>query len=196
MTRQKKSTEERRQEIAAAALDLAVAHGVGQLTTASIARAVGLAEGSIFRHFDSKQGILLAAIAQLDELLLASLPHGHGDPVARLGAFFTTRVAMMGARPGLARLLFSDELGLEAGAEGTVAVARVKQRSLGFVRSCLEEAHARDRLRPGLTPESLVVIVQGAALALVHFGPLLLEGAPQQERAERVWETLRRMMEK
>ncbi|PKN55167.1 MAG: TetR/AcrR family transcriptional regulator [Deltaproteobacteria bacterium HGW-Deltaproteobacteria-14] len=190
----KKSTEERRREIADATLALAIEHGVSKLTTATIARAVGLAEGTIFRHFDSKNEIILAAIERLDELLLASLPDGYSDPLERLGAFFASRVTMIGARPGVARILFSDELGLEAGEEGLRAVQLVQQRSLAFVRSCLVEAHARDLLRPGLAPEDLMIVVQGSALALVTFGRVIASGIPPEERARKIWDVLASMM--
>lgn len=192
----KKSTEVRRREIADATLALAVEHGVSKLTTAAIARAVGLAEGTIFRHFESKEEIVLAAIERLDELLLASLPVGHSDPLERLGAFFESRVAMMGARPGVARILLSDELALVAGEAGIEAVRQVHRRSLGFVRGCLEEAHARDLLRPGLQPDELLVVFQGAALALVKFGHVIVSSAPPELRARQVWATLKSMMER
>lgn len=190
----RKSTEERRREIADATLALAIDHGVSKLTTAAIARAVGLAEGTIFRHFDSKVDIILAAVERLDELLLDSLPVGHSDPLERLGAFFESRVTMIGARPGVARILFSDELGMEAGEQGLAAVRQVQKRSLGFVRSCLVEAHARDMLRPGLDPEDLMVVVQGAALALVNFGRVIAVGVPAEARARKIWNILRTMM--
>lgn len=192
--RKRKTTEERRREIANATLALAIDHGVSKLTTAAIAREVGLAEGTIFRHFDSKIEIILAAIERLDELLLDSLPLGHSDPLERLGAFFASRVTMIGARPGVARILFSDELGLEAGERGLEAVRQVQQRSIGFVRSCLVEAHARDMLRPGLDPEELVIIVQGAALALVNFGRVIAAAIPPEQRARKIWEVLATMM--
>ena len=192
----KKSTEVRRREIADATLALAVEHGISKLTTAAIARAVGLAEGTIFRHFASKEGIVLAAIERLDELLLASLPLGHSDPLERLGAFFESRVTMMGARPGVARILFSDELAVAAGEAGVEAVRQVQRRSLGFVRGCLEETHARDLLRPGLKPDDLIVVVQGAALALVNFGHVIAADRPPEGRARQVWTTLKTMMEK
>lgn len=192
----RKSTKIRQREIATAALTLAGKYGLGKLTTAAIARAVGIAEGTIFRHFDNKEAIVLAAIDQLDELLLASLPSPEGDPIARLGAFFKTRVALVSTHPGVARLLFSDELGREVGELGLTAVREVQARSVGFVRGCLEEAHARDMLRPELKPADLVLVVQGAALALVNFGHLLAADTDADARAAQVWQTLETMMKR
>ncbi|TNF37559.1 MAG: TetR/AcrR family transcriptional regulator [Deltaproteobacteria bacterium] len=196
MGRPKKSTEERRREIAEAALGLAIDRGAGQLTTAAIAAATGLAEGTVFRHFASKDEIVLAAIARLDEILRDSLPVGYGDPLERLGAFFGSRVTEFEARPGMARLLLSDDLGLVAGEPGLAAVRKVRQRSLEFVRACLAEAHARDLLRPGIDPEDLVLVVQGAALALVNASGVMTAELPPSALASRIWHVLRVLMER
>lgn len=57
------SPEQRRQAIIDATLPLVLAQG-RQVTTQQIARAAGIAEGTIFRVFDSKDALLDAVVAQ------------------------------------------------------------------------------------------------------------------------------------
>ena len=61
------SRDERRDALVAATVPLVREHGVG-VTTAQIASAAGVAEGTIFRAFDSKDELLHAAVARAFDL--------------------------------------------------------------------------------------------------------------------------------
>jgi AcrR family transcriptional regulator len=54
-------TQERRQQIARAALEVFSARGYGEATVRSIARRAGLAEGTVYLYFRSKRDLLFAA---------------------------------------------------------------------------------------------------------------------------------------
>ncbi|WP_238010990.1 helix-turn-helix domain-containing protein [Dactylosporangium sp. AC04546] len=65
------SPEQRRAMIVAAALPLVVEHGAA-VTTAQIARAAGIGEGTVFRAFEDKDALLAACMAEalrLDDTL-------------------------------------------------------------------------------------------------------------------------------
>ena len=184
--RARKPSDDRRLEIADAALRVIAAHGLGRFTAAALAAEVGVTDGALFRHFATKEAIVLAAIARVEELLLPSLRVQHPDPLARLGAFFRARVETIRANPGISRLLVSEELAHAAAREGVARVAALRRRSTGFVRACLDEATAGGLLSPGLRAEEAEVLVLGAILALAHAGT---PGDP-----ERVWSALDTML--
>ena len=58
----RKSQAERREEIIDAALLILGEHGVDGMTMARIAEAVGITPGALYRHFDSRNAILAAAV--------------------------------------------------------------------------------------------------------------------------------------
>src|SRR5512133_4391892 len=89
----RRPAEDRRREIADAALRVIAEQGLGRFTALAIAREVGVSDAALFRHFPSKEAIVLAAIARVEEHLLAHLPADEGDPIDRLGRFFEARVA-------------------------------------------------------------------------------------------------------
>jgi AcrR family transcriptional regulator len=175
-------TEARRIQIADAALKVIAEQGLGRFTTQAIAAEIGITDGTLFRHFASKEDIVLAALDRVEERLFEGFPPEDPDPLARLERFFRFRAALVGANPIIARLAFSEELPHAAGPRGAAQVKRWKDRSLDFVVSCVDEASAQGRLPAGLPTRELGVLVLGTLLALVRFGELTT-GASNVDRA-------------
>ncbi len=192
----RKSTAQRRQEIAQATLAVIARDGLGHFTTAAVARQVGIAEGTIFRHFSNKEEIVLAAIDWLGERFAETLPSSDLPPLERLEAFFRARVALITQQPGVARLLFSDQLASAAGEPGAQRVYELQRRSAGFVHGCLSEAAEAGLLRQDVAPDDLLPLVFGAALALVQHGDIFPGDAPLPKRAQRVWATLLQLIQR
>jgi AcrR family transcriptional regulator len=183
-------TGERRRQIADAALRVIAEQGLGRFTTQAIAAQLGITDGTLFRHFVSKEDIVLAALDRVEEQLFAGFPPEDPDPLARLERFFRFRVSLAGANPVIARLGFSEELLHAAGPRGTRQVESWKQRSLIFVVACLEEAAAQGRIPRGLPTRETGVMVLGTLMALVRFGELA------DCAADRAWAAIERMLEK
>lgn len=179
----------RRRQIADAALRLIAVDGVGAFTTSAIAREVGITEGAIFRHFATKEEIVLAAIERIEELF-AQGEEGlreQRDPIDRLRSFVEHRVRVVEDNDGIPRLIFSDELAIAAGEAGVARVRAIRERAAATIRSYLEEARRAGRLAPGLNVDATALLVQGALMVQV------LGRAPGSARA-RVWATLERLL--
>ncbi len=184
----RKPADSRRREIADAALKVIAERGLARFTSLAIAREVGVSDAALFRHFASKQAIVLAVIDRVEEILFAGFPPADPDPIDRLGAFFTRRIAVIREHPGVARLLGSEQLSQAAPPRGVARVAEFRLRSQSFVRACLVEAHRRGQLAEGVGPEEATVLVLGALLALAHAPP---PGLPARvQLPERVWTVL------
>lgn len=187
-------TDIRRRQIAEAALQIIAQEGLGGFTTASVARTVGIAEGTIFRHFGSKKEVVLAAIERIEEIMFAEAPQFTADPLDDLKQFFLQRMRMMGANPGVARLFFSEELAQAGGLEGAERVREMQRRSLEYMTSCIESAIRRGQVSEGTTGEVATLIVHGVALALVHSSMLSGTQESLAVRAERVWAGIERLI--
>jgi AcrR family transcriptional regulator len=188
-------TEVRRRQIAEAALEIISRDGLGRFTTAAIAAEIGVSEGALFRHFGSKTEIVTAAVEVIEELLGEISIGNDDDPIAQLGAFFRARVDLMRRRPGIFRILFSDQLAQAASAEAVARLHRLQQRSLQFVRGCLEKAAKRNLLKPGLRVPELFVVVHGTAMALAFASARQPPGGPAA-KPDQVWRTLESMLRK
>jgi AcrR family transcriptional regulator len=185
----RKPAEDRRREIADAALRVVAAGGLGRFTSLAIAREVGVSDAALFRHFPSKDAIVDAAIDRVEEILFEGFPPQADDPVERLGAFFRRRVQAVRAHPGVSRLVATDELGKAGSAAAAERVAGFRRRSTAFVRRCLEEAERGRLLAPGVHVEEASVIVLGSLLALAH-ASTAPPAAAIPTIAPRVWSAL------
>jgi AcrR family transcriptional regulator len=154
-------TEERRRQIADAALKIIAERGLGRFTTQAIAAEIGVTDGTLFRHFASKEDIVLAALDRVEERLFEGFPPDDPDPLVRLERFFRFRASLVGANPVIARLAFSEELPHAAGPRGAQQVESWKQRSLDFIVSCVDEAAAQGRIPRGLPVREIGVMVLG-----------------------------------
>lgn len=139
-------TAQRRRQIAEAALQVLSTGGVRRLTAAALAEKVGIAAGTIFRHFRNMREIVSAAIERFGELIEGTFPPESGEPLERLGAFLVNRLVLVRQHPELLRLAFNDRLAEAAGDEGSERVEQLVEGSMSFVGRCLEEARGRGEL--------------------------------------------------
>ncbi len=188
--RTRKSTEERRREIADAAIKIIGDRSLREFTAANIAQEVGIKDGTIFRHFKDMNEITLAALERLQELLEAE-PQSTGDPLERLEAFVLSRLHFTVAQRGIQSLLFSDQISHALGADGPKRVAALRNRGREVVRSCLREAGEKGLLREDLDLESAVVLVTGMVMGFLFAEKDGALPAPSDEMARRCWQTLR-----
>ena len=177
----------RRREIVDAALRVIAGQGLRRFTAVAIADEIGITDGALFRHFASKEDIVLAAIDRVEQILFEGFPPAGRDPLERLGAFFLKRVATIAANPGVGRLVLSDDLAYAAPPPGVKRVASFRMRSVGFIRGCLEEAALAGILAPGIEPRQALVVVQGSLMALAHAPHLAAPQGGVEELSAEVW---------
>ncbi len=183
-------TEARQRQIADAALVLIADGGPQRLTAAELARAVGLADGSLFRHFPSMDAIVLAAVDRFEEHLDGSLTSEAADPIERLRDFFVHRQALLRERPHLMRLAFNDRLLETASPAAAERIRAGVARSRAFIRACLADALAAGRVRADVPAEALAWTVVG----FMRGAALQAAASPAPPSPEVVWTDLLLML--
>ncbi|WP_328494807.1 TetR/AcrR family transcriptional regulator [Streptomyces sp. NBC_00414] len=115
-----------RHEIVAAAVELLDETGdESAITLRSVARKVGIAAPSIYRHFPDQPAIMLAvvrnAFAELDERLGAAVDAADDSPRARLTALCQGYLGFAEAHPGRYRTMFGGFWMPDPGASSVTA---------------------------------------------------------------------------
>lgn len=108
---EKQSTEIRQEQIKKAVLDIIYTDGLKHLSTRNLAARIGMSEGAIFRHFATKQDIVMAIIRDVQHDFIGSLrtiATATNDPQERLNRFLCQTVKYLVENKGITMLMFSE----------------------------------------------------------------------------------------
>jgi AcrR family transcriptional regulator len=103
--------DERRAVTIEAVVSLSAEQNPSEITTTTIAKRMGVTQGSLFKHFPTKEAILQAVMEWVAEHLLSRIDdaaHSASSPVAALEAMFTAHIQFVVDHPGVPRMLFGE----------------------------------------------------------------------------------------
>lgn len=170
----RKSSQQRREEIVAATLELLAEFPPGEVSTRDVAARVGISQPAIFKHFDSRDALFSAVVESVREALRAEMTQAFraDSALTAVGLLCERLLEFAASHPGLPRLLVFDvsqDGGLTFHQQLRVLVSR--QRSV--FRLLLDQAVAAQQL-PRLDTEraafALSSLLQGTLLAWLHGG--------------------------
>ncbi len=102
----------RRAEILAAAATLFAEHGFASVQVQAIADRLGVGNGTVYRYFETKEALFLAAVerglAELDAAMTAVVADPAGDPVAQVEAAVRSYLGFFARRPEMAELFVQE----------------------------------------------------------------------------------------
>ncbi len=158
---------ERREQIARAVLQIIGEQGLSSLSTATLAKQVGLSSGGLFRHFASFEDILEEAARLAVEMLEATFPEPDLPPIERIRTLGLNRVRLLGGNPGLTWLLMSQQAYLTLPPASVKQLQAVVRRSREFLLSAVRAGVAEGSIRSDVEPQALLVTILGTIHALI-----------------------------
>lgn len=173
----------RRDQIVEAAFELLATTPLARLSTRAIASAVGVTQPALFRHFASREDLLVAVVdtakAELEAVVGPLL--GSGDPPLRICLRIGQQLAAyIDRRPGLPRLLFAD-LARET-PELRLALERLLTKQRSVISSLVRLAIGDGSARPDVDPAAAATLFVGALQALALDRDLSATGDELTER--------------
>lgn len=176
--------DQRRAVTIEAVVELAAEQNPSDITTAAIATRMGLTQGALFRHFQSKDAILEAVMAWVAESLLARVDkaaQGAASPVAALEAVFMAHIDFVSAHPGVPRMLFG-QLQRPGKTVPKRMAQTLMQRYGERLRRLFEAGKQQGELDAGLDVDAAIVLFIGTIQGLVM--QALLAGDTRRMRKE------------
>ena len=189
----RKSHEERREEIARAALHLAAEQGAAAVSTQAIADHLGVSQATVFRHFKTRNEVFREAFVTVRKDVHDALEPVFRDKstpaAARLERLVLEHLGFIQANKGIPALLFSE--GLHAGDPDLKAEVRnlmkgYAGRVASLVMEGMQDGSVDAAADPALIGQAFVALIQGAALRWSLFD----HGFDLQSQGEVIWTLL------
>ena len=169
-TRIKLKSEDRQAELIQAALRLAAQRSPAEITTGDLALVIGITQGGVFKHFESKEAIWLAVLDWAHQSLMERLEQARqarqDNALQALRAVFLAHIDFVVQFPGVPRLVFQE---LQH-AKPTPLKSRVQQLMADYrtlVTQLLAQAREERLLAKNVEIPSAVVLFMGAVQGLV-----------------------------
>lgn len=175
--------DERRAATVEAMVALAAEQVPTDITTAAIAKRMGLTQGALFRHFLNKDAILQAVMEWIAERLMARVEKAiqqAPSPLAALESAFLAHIDFVAQYPGVPRMLFG-ELQRPDESPAKRMVRTLLRRYGERLHLLIEEGKAKGELAAEVDAEAAATLFIGSIQGLVMQS--LIAGAEQDIRS-------------
>jgi AcrR family transcriptional regulator len=173
----KSDPEHRRQQLVEAATAVFIRQGYANTRVADIAAAAGVAKGTVYEYFPSKEEVFLAVFAWVNEGITQRIEEeiaGAGDAVGRLETLFRVAGEIVAEHPNL----YAMTLDFWAATRGTSvrdrlgkACASLYEEHRRLISQILGEGCVSGQLRPEIDVDSIATVLVGAldGVGVQHF---------------------------
>ncbi len=124
-----------------------------RITTALLAKEMGVSEAALYRHFPSKAKMFEGLIAFIEDILfsrITTIIANEEKALARCGSILRLLLSFCEKNPGLSRLLTGDALAGEA-QRLRVRISQLFERLEIQLKQVLREAEIKEGLRTSMT---------------------------------------------
>ncbi len=189
---------ERRAATVDSVVALAATTNPSEITTAAIATQMGLSQGALFKHFATKDDILIAVMEWVAANLMTRVDtavRSQATPLLALEALFLAHVDFVAKHPGVPRLVFGELQRIRRSAAGRMVQTLL--RAYGErVEGILTEAKVRGELDPVTDTGAAAVLFIGTVQGLVMQSLLSGDLTRIRTDAPRVFSIYRRGIER
>jgi len=178
----------RRQQILESLVHMLEINPGCRITTAALAKEVGVSEAALYRHFPSKFKMFEALIDYVEETIfsrVATILKEHSNAKDRINHILTLLLTFTGRNPGITRILTGDAL-VGENDRLHARVAQLFDRLETQLKQILRDAELTEGLRPitttSVAANLLMALVDGRISQFVrsNFKKLPMENWPEQ----------------
>ena len=143
--------------------------GLQGLTTREVAKRQGISESTIFKHYKSKNQLILAVLdyfSQYDQAIIESLSLKEFKPIQAITYFVEAYVTYYENYPEITAITLSYE-GLMREVDLCAAVKRIFTKRVNTIQSLIEDAKRQNEIPKDVNTESLADLIIGLERVVV-----------------------------
>ncbi|KAA3610067.1 MAG: TetR/AcrR family transcriptional regulator [Calditrichaeota bacterium] len=190
---------ERQEQIIKAAIELIAENGIQQLTIKNLSKKIGLAEGALYRHFDSKVDILLGILTMFKANRTSTLEKikssEKSDALTKLESLFQQRFAQFTANPSITAVIFSEEI-FQNDKRLSERVYSIMLESQAVIKEVIEDGQQANQLRVDISAKQLSLLITGALRLIVTQWRLSGFSFDLQNEGGKLWESIKQIVTK
>lgn len=177
------TTTPRQQEIVNAARKIITSKGTKSLTVRQIAKELKITDGALYKHFDSKNGIIRLLIRDIESTLLDNIQEAaqkSDDPLQKLKDIFFSHLSYAEQRKGVTFIIINETLSMKD-KNLEREMYKVVRKYLKTIEAIFSEGISSGRIRKNINAASASVaffgMVQSTVTiwALSGFDPSLMK---------------------
>ena len=161
---------ERQAEIIERSMDLIAEKGIQGLTIKNLSKKIGISEPAIYRHYDSKNEIILALLNIFDEMSMmfsSIMETFEGTAVEKIQFMFEKMIGMFVENPSMVAIIFSEELFKNEKVLND-RVIKIQDRNQKTIENILKKGKDNHDIRDDIDTKYLAIAVMGALRFLVN----------------------------
>jgi AcrR family transcriptional regulator len=185
-------------EIINIAIELVANSGIQELTIKNISKKIGLVESAIYRHFKSKQDILLGIMdifKSSKEAIFSDVHHQSSSPIVQLKSLFDNRFSYFSKNPAIASVIFAEDF-FRNDQRLSQMIYDIMLEYQKIIGKIIEKGQQIGELRDDLPAEQLAVVLMGTLRVVVTQWRLSEFSFDLIDEGKNIWKTIELMIKK
>ncbi len=186
----------RQEQIIKVAIELIAEKGIQDLTIKNLSGRIGIAESAIYRHFKSKQDILLGILALFDEdkkMFMEKIKESGKPPLEQLKLLFHLRFKFFNENPAIASVIFSEEI-FRNDQRLSKKIFTIMNKNQEIVFDIIKAGQKQNLIRKDIDTQELAFIIIGALRLVVTKWRLSNFAFDLEQEGKKLWNSVMKLI--
>jgi len=160
---------DRQMEIVEKSIEIIDNKGIQGLTIKHLSHEIGITESALYRHFESKNDIILAILDGFDEIsemLSGMMKTYNGTAIEKIETMFGNMLNLFSETPSVVSVIFSEEL-FKNDEVLKKHVKEIQNRNQNTVEMILNKGQENNDVRKDVESKYLALIIMGSIRLMV-----------------------------
>ena len=158
-----KRAKSRKEQIALTAIDIISEGGTQNLSMLKIAERIGVTDAALYKHFKSKNEMLLYMVDLIEEMLIDRMQEHSKkfeDPLERLKNILSFQFNFIEENKGIPRILFSEALQFKE-KNLTSKISNILNQYLKLIKRTISDAKKIGSIKSSIDSDTLAILFMG-----------------------------------